>query len=155
MFGRYVLCIGVGAAALAGGACGGGSDQDQIRTAFSTFQDAFAKGEYEDACAVTTRDAQRHVGYAFRVPARYAPNAPPENCPLDMRKLARLMKRNEGAHGTALPRIVRVAVEGDRATAVIALAGSTSPLAFARDGDDWKIDAVYGAVPAGEQRDKF
>lgn len=128
------------------GACGA-SDEDRIRDTFADLQDAFAARDYDELCTVTTAAAQRHVGQLGHEP-------PSGNCKREMRRFVG-MARSEPVE-PARPRIVEVVMDGERATAVIVAGGtSRARVPFVKDGDDWKVDALYGGVPAAQQPDKF
>jgi hypothetical protein len=123
----------------------GASDEDQIRTAYGDLQSAFEARDYEELCAVTTTDAHRHIGQIGHLKS--------ENCLRDMRRVVTMVR--DAPVGSGSPRIVRLRVDGDRATAVIVAGGSRARLPFAKEDDDWKVDALYGGLPGREQRDKF
>lgn len=146
--GSSTLAVVTALAAMAAGVAGcGSSDEDQVRGVFADLQDAFVARDYDELCAVTTADAQNHIGQIGHEP-------PSGNCKLEMRRLVGMARANPVE--PAMPQIVRLSVDGDRATAIIATkTGSQTRVPFAKEDGDWKVDALYGGVPASEQADKY
>lgn len=142
-----VVALALGGVAVGAG-CGGGDDSGRIRDVVVEVQRAFAENDYEAICAATTRAAQRHVGHAG--------HGSPATCRRGMRGFVEMVKENPVARGSGPPRVRSVNVDGDRGVAVVVLPnGAATRLPMAEEDGRWKLDAVYGGMPAGRQQDKY
>ncbi len=146
---RRSLVAGAIAVAIMLAGCGSEpSDEDQVRAVVADVRRAFEANDVAALCDITTKDAQRHVGYAG--------HQPPEGCARDMRQFVAMVRKSTGGEGPAEPTVERVTIRGDRATAVVdAGEGALARLPLVREGGTWKLDALYGGMPAGRQEDKF
>jgi hypothetical protein len=133
--------------AACGGDSGDGDDEDRIADVVSRFQTSFANGDLHDVCAIVTPAAYHHAGDSGHDDR--------ESCQREMRKIVQWMRRG-GSGPVAGRELVGVDVEGDSAVATIGVgAGERVRLPLARVDGDWKVDAVYGDIPAGRQEDKL
>jgi hypothetical protein len=146
--GLIAACLAGAAMALS--ACGGASDDEQIKSAAANLQAAFADGDLKRVCDLMTANAQRHVkGLGHKSPE-------PVTCAGQLRMIAGGLRKQRRRVGGRDPRIAAVAVDGSRAVATIQPAGGpATDVPFAREGDEWKVDALYGGMPAGRQEDRF
>lgn len=152
--------VGLGALATAAlvvgglGACGGQADEEsRVRDAVERLQQAFRDDDLADACAQLTSGAQRHLGQAG--------HGAPTSCEEDLGAFADMTAtaRQDADEGhrpsTAVPKLGEVVVDGDRATVMLAVGDAASRVPMVKDGDTWKVDALYGDMPGGAQEDKF
>lgn len=134
--------------AIAAAGCGSSSsssDEDRINGVFGDLQDAMAARDYDGLCAATTTDAHHQAGQLG--------HKKEATCQRDMRQLV-AMVRNAPVT-VAPPKIVRLKIDGGRAIAVVVAGRSRTRVPFAKEDGDWKVDALYGGIPAGKQPDKF
>ena len=128
--------------------CGAGTDEEQIRAVMDDAGQALEDRDPDGLCDVTTSDAQRHVGYAGHPPT--------EACPRAMHAFIGMMRKHAVPRGLERPVVKRIVVEGDRATAVVAVSGGgLTRVPLAKHDGNWKLDALYGGAPGGAQKDKF
>lgn len=132
--------------ALGAASCGGGAEDD-ARAAISALQKAFADGDREAICAALTRDAQRHVGgMGHDGDAGPRPEDCAEDLPIFSDNVKEIVARD----------VVDVRVEGRRAIATVEFGeGATGEVPLAREGGEWKVDALYGGVSAKDQEDSY
>jgi hypothetical protein len=152
------------AAVLVGGlpACGGGDPtvEERARAAVEELQEAYRDRHLGDVCARLTRAAQLHVGDAA--------HDAPTTCGADMQALVRMIEEGRREAGSdrglstarvpprAPPEIDAVAVRGRNATAIVRQAhGAVARVPLTERGGEWRIDALYGGMPAAFQEDKF
>jgi hypothetical protein len=131
--------------ALALTSCADGSDSDvqpkaedrrAVAGAIGAIQRAFDSRDMPAICARMTEEAKVGLG-AFGHGAT-------ETCPKDLRDAFRVMGRNGGLRHAGEPRLARVAVDGDRATATVALGERRADVALVRRGERWKLGAFAG-----------
>jgi len=147
MSGRGLAAV-MAAVALGVAAAGCGSEDRSPRATIEEFQTAFATADFERACELVTPAAARHVGEA----GHQLPTA----CPADMKLLALSFRRSRDERDAPQPQVRAVEVDGDRAVAVLALgAAARAHVPLARRDGEWRIDAVFGDLPAGRQRNPF
>lgn len=143
------------AVALVVTACGGTSDQDQVRAALDRLQAAFAANDYDELCAVTTRATHRQadaIGHKYTL----TDDDLPPGCRGAMLKFVRMAKGDKGHRTPAPPKAVAVALSGGRATATVRLGDhAVTRIPFVKVGGKWKADALYGGIPAALQKDKY
>lgn len=145
-----VVVAAMAAFAVVPTACGG-SDADaraEIRDAIVRLQHAFERDDTRRACALLTEDAIRHVGTAG--------HDPPTTCRRDLLGLSQYVEQGRRRPGGGRPKVTRVEVDGDRASAALASAGGTvTDVPLRLEDGAWKVDAVYGRMPSAEQKDRF
>ncbi len=151
--GRLVVAA-IASVGLALGGCGGDdrspeADRQEIRDVVREVQADFAAGDLAAVCESLTKDAQRHIGDAE--------HDPPTTCDRDIRLFAGGVSKGSGAVRPGSRSIERIAVDGDRATATVSLGGrdAASDVPLAREDGEWKVDGLYGGMPAGRQRDNY
>ena len=141
-----VVAIAV-AAALGAGAAACGNDEEEVTRVVTDFQESFARGDVDGVCALLTDAAHEHVGGSG--------HDAPSSCRLDMRKVLDWM-RIGGVRPERGRRIVDVQVDGDSATATVAVGGGDAiELPLARVDGEWKVNGVYGNIPAELQENKL
>lgn len=133
--------------------CGGGSDPSPVAAAVLEVQDAFADKEMKRACAKVTTSVGRHVGRAG--------HDPPKGCSRDLAGLAEMFAQGErmaepkSRPSREPPEVDDFIISGRRATATLTGAnGSVARVPLARRSGEWKLDALYGGVPARRQLSK-
>lgn len=140
------LCAALAAALLLGVGCG--EDERSPRETVEQLQAAFASGDFERACRLMTPAAARHVGRAA--------HREPSTCSADLEALAVGFRAKRDARDAPLPKVGRVEVDGDHAVAELGLGASArSEVPLVRHEGVWKVDALYGDIPAGRQTDRF
>jgi hypothetical protein len=144
---RLSLAAGLSSAALVAG-CGGGSDSEQISELMGDVQQAFRKGDAATVCNSLSTAAQAHVGSAA--------HGDRDPCRADLGVFIDMIREApEKDEHRQQPRIQRVEVEGDRATAVADYGRSAVRVPLVREAGEWKVDALYGDIPAARQEDKY
>lgn len=130
--------------------CGGGSDPSPVAAAVLEVQDAFADKEMKRACAQVTASVGRHVGRAG--------HDPPKGCSRDLAGLAEMFAQGErmaerkSRPSREPPEVDDFTVSGQRATAMLTVdGGSVAGVPLVRQSGEWKLDALYGGVPARRQ----
>lgn len=148
---RRARSVGLTVAALVAlpiASCGGESDGKGIRTVVRELQTALAAGDLETACGLMTEDAHEHIGAAG--------HDPPKTCERDLVLIYKGLKKGGGLDRYADRKIVRVERDGDRAQATLDVGQGGQVVVPLANGDGgWKVDALYGDLPAGQQEDNF
>jgi hypothetical protein len=136
-------------------ACGGegaGSDVEEIRTTVRELQRAFVADDSDRVCQLLSADARKHIrsmGHDVNPAA-----SPP--CYLDLYMFSEGVRKSPTWRSRATRSIERIRVEDDRATAAIRFEdGRTAMLPLAREDGRWRIDALFGGIPAGRQKDHY
>jgi hypothetical protein len=118
--------------------------EQRARAAVEDFQHAFAEGNFEKACNLMTKSAHRFLGVGG--------HAVVQPCYHELRSLAIGIDRRLGDDGRQPPAITDVDLAGARATVTLRLEGGPpSHLPLVKEGSQWKLDAVYGDLPADRQ----
>ena len=77
-------------------------------------------------------------------------------CVRDLAAFSKAVDYSGGGREATRPRVRSVSVDGDRAMATVAVVdGPSGEVPLAKEDGEWKVDALYGGIPAAEQRDKF
>lgn len=137
-----------------GAACGGGgsAEREQIETAVRDLQRAFASEDSERVCALLSRDARKHVESMGHDP----PGQPSGPCDFDVYMFYEGVQKARDWKKRTARGIRDVDVNGARATATIEFEdGQTASLPLVRERGAWRIDALYGGIPAGQQKDNY
>lgn len=137
------------AVALTVGGCGSATDEQQIRDLVADVQTAFAEGQVTGVCDMLTRAARTHIESIGHESTRI--------CAREMREFLRGVRAAPGYHPhRPSPEIVEVEVMGDRALATMAVgAGRLLDVPFRRVGDRWRVNGLYGGIPAERQKDEI
>jgi|GEM_PF-3948642 len=120
----------------------GGHDDDvddaaQIRSTVNALQRDFAAGRMDEVCKATTTQVHTQVGSTG--------HAKPTECPKDMARFVELLKGGGGFKGS--PRVTRIAVAGDRATASLEHPdGAVTGVPLRRDDGRWQVANLFGAT---------
>lgn len=78
------------------------------------------------------------------------------SCPRDLETVQGLIWQDRDRPKAATHRVLRIRVRGDAATAVVDYGGgSRGDVPLAKEDGDWKIDGLYGGLPAQRQTDKY
>jgi hypothetical protein len=128
--------------------CGQKSDEEQIRDVAGELQSALEDGRLADACSLLTPDARTQViGIGHGTDG---------TCPGDLRTVVEGIREAKGGNGGGAPAVASVTVRRDRATATLDMGdGTRLRVPLARRGEQWRVDALYGGIPAGRQEDRF
>jgi ketosteroid isomerase-like protein len=139
---------------LAGALVGCGDDREQVQAAVVDLQRAFVAGDLDRVCALLTPDARRHVGaIAHDVGLDPRDRTP---CRADLRIVVERARRSPDWRARARRAVGDVHVDGDSATATVTLGdGAESTVPLARVDGVWRVDAIYGDIPAGRVKDRF
>jgi hypothetical protein len=119
-------------------AAGCGDDEsDAVRAAFRELRRAFLTEDYGGVCARMSRAARREVGALG--------HELPSTCPQDMR--GKMSAAILSPRDRADPKIESVEVDGDRAT-VLAMLGGTTPgvVRFVKHDGAWKLAQLFGTT---------
>ncbi len=112
---RTIAVTAMAALALGLVACGGESDEDQVKEVANQLANTDEK-----VCDKATDKFLKAVGGSK------------EQC----KKSAR------DDDGSTKPKVGKITVNGDKATAVLSADGSKATFLLIKDGDDWKLDSV-------------
>ncbi len=96
-------------------ACGGESDEDQVKTVVNQLANTDEK-----VCDKATDKFLKAVG------------GTKEQCKKSARE----------DDGSTKPKVGKISVDGDKATAELSADGSKATFELVKDGDDWKLDSV-------------
>jgi hypothetical protein len=135
--------------ALVGPACGGGGDEGEgVRAAIAETQAAFDAGDLPAVCQSLTAAARKHImSLGHRSLG---------SCAADLRLIHKSIGKNDRGPAAAGQEIVDVEIDGDSATVTMAFSGdSRGVVPLAREDGGWKVDGLYGGMPAGLQEDKY
>jgi hypothetical protein len=145
------LCFAAGAPAACGG--GAGSDaEDEIETAVRDVQRAFAAGNTDRVCALISAAARKHI----RAMGHDVNPQASEPCYFDLYMFIEGVEKSPTWRERTAREIGDIEVEGDRATATVRFEdGQTASLPLVHEEGRWRVDALYGGIPAGRQRDSY
>jgi len=109
----------------------------ELKPALDRALAAFANRDAHALCRSLSKDGLLMIGSS-------AHEERPVDCPRDVRKF---LAETEAFRAGPRPRVIDTVNDGgDRATAKLQLAGETRvALPFTREGDEWKLDALFGA----------
>ena len=110
---RTIAVTAMAALALGLVACGGESDEDQVKTVANQLANTDEK-----VCDKATDKFLKAVGGSK------------EQCKKSARE----------DDGSTKPKVGKITVNGDKATAVLSADGSKATFQLIKDGDDWKLD---------------
>lgn len=125
------------ALAFAGPGCGGddGNDEQSVRAAYTQLQGRFEARDSKGVCARISKAAKEQVGSLG--------HASPTTCARDVRQLFKWIKADPATRGSR-PKVVRVAMDGNKATVTARLSeNATAPVRFVDEDGDWKLDSFF------------
>ena len=134
---RTLIVMGACGAATVGITACGADRTAELRADVETLRRAYLEEDYRTVCAHMTAAAKREVGQLG--------HATPSSCPRDMaEKLsAAVLSRRDRVD----PPIRMVEIDGDRATVVAVLGGTTpSVVRFRREGGVWKLAKLFATT---------
>ncbi len=127
------LALASAVAAGCGGDDGGSSPEDEVRKAVRDYLTAVASGNHERACSTLTAEAQEElvevVTAAFADPERISCGDALQELSADVSPEDKKLLLN--------PRVGKVSIQGDRATAEVERLAQPTPLT--RIKDDWRV----------------
>ena len=143
------LCLLAGGVASCGGDGDGASgDEQEIETAVRDLQRAFAAENAERVCALLSTAARKHVegmGHGTEGP-----------CYFDLFMFVEGVQKTPGWRDETTREIGDVVVDGKRATATVEFEdGQTANLPLVHERGRWRVDALWGGIPAGQQEDRY
>lgn len=112
---RTIAALALTGLALGLVACGGESDEDQVKTVVNQLANTDEK-----VCDKATDKFLKAVG------------GTKEQCKKSARE----------DDGSTKPKVGKITVDGDKATAELSADGSKATFQLVKDGDDWKLDGV-------------
>lgn len=136
-------------------ACGdSGSDQsaerDQIEAVVRSLQGAVATNDGDRVCQTLSKAARIHVRGMGHDPG----TSPP--CYFDVYMFIDGVRRAPGWRERLRREVTDIAIDGDRATAKVDFGdGQSASLPFAKEEGQWKVDALWGGIPAAQQKDRY
>jgi hypothetical protein len=124
----------------AGGGCGDGEQSGdagkQVRAAYAQLQSRFDARDARGVCARITEAAKVQIG-SFG-------HAQPTTCVSDVRQLFKWIKPGR-AESTTAPRLVKVTVKDEKATATARLTSDADGrIPFVKEDGEWKLDNFFG-----------
>lgn len=120
-----------------------GGDRERVaavRSAVGDLQRAFGAGDVARVCTRMTAAAARQAGSAA--------HGDPRACEPDVRRFLGLIERGGGWTRGPRPRVVDVALAGDRAAVTLASGGRTARAFMREERGGWKLDGFFGSPPA-------
>jgi ketosteroid isomerase-like protein len=136
--------------------CGGGgassADQQQIETAVRDLQQAFAAESTDRVCRLLSADARKHVeGMGHDLEGH--PSGP---CYFDLFMFIEGVQKSPTWRERTGREVSDIVVDGDTAKATVEFEdGQTASMPLVREEGRWRVDALYGAIPAGQQKDHY
>lgn len=139
------LCLGAPALT----ACGdSGGDEEEIEAAVVELQQAFAAGNTDRVCGLLSTPARKHVegmGHGTSGP-----------CYLDLYMFVEGVLKSPTWRDRTAREVTDISVEGASATATVRFEdGQAAALPLVREEGEWKVDALYGGIPASRQEDNY
>jgi ketosteroid isomerase-like protein len=134
--------------AACGGSDKGSAEQDEIATAVQDLQRAFAAENADRVCALLSTDARKQIEAMGHGSGgqRY----------FDLFTLYEGIQKARDWREHVGREVSDVVVTGDRATATVEFGdGQTAKLPLVHERGRWRVDALYGGVPASEQEDNY
>ena len=120
-------------------ACGGPSDEEQIRTTLRDYYTAFAAGDGKKACDQLAAEVRDEFTLRSRAPG----------CAAAIERAARRPDVKRYARQLGEARVQSVEVHGNKATAQVSAIGATTEVALVKQDDRWKIQTGADAPSAG------
>lgn len=157
--GRQVVAVVLAVAAVTGATACGESDEEQareIRAAVERVQRAFATGDLRGVCDGLTEAGRRHIGAMGHDYGANEREAKPSPCLPDLRMLYDGIRKSKDWRAQTSRRIGDIRIDGDRATATVAYGGGASgDLPLEKEDGEWKVNGLYGGIPAERQEDHY
>lgn len=138
-------------------ACGGGdggetADREQIETAVRELQRAFAAEDVDRVCALLSAAAREHV----KGMGHDLGGTPPAPCYFDLYTFIEGVQKSRTWRERTAREVGDIVVDGDTAKATVRFEdGQTASLPLVREDGKWRVDALYGGMPAGRQEDHY
>lgn len=143
-------CIAACLLASCGGSEGKSADQKkQIEVAVRDLQRAFAAEDAERFCALLSRAARKHVESMG-----HGKTGPP--CYFDVYMFIEGVWKSPRWRQQIMREVSDVVVDGDRAKATVEFGdGQTASLPLVHERGRWRVDALYGGMPAARHEDHY
>jgi len=113
-------------------ACGGSSDEDQVRGTVDDLYGAFADKDPGQICDQLARDQREAV-------AKGGGAHGPATCEEVMGVALNCVGRGKGLEDADSATVTKVELDGDEATATVELQGRSSRLGLRKEGGEWKV----------------
>jgi hypothetical protein len=147
--GGLVVAVALAAVTAMSG-CGSdpGSDRDQIRAVLADVQEGYDDGDLARVCDGLTAAARRHV-----ISVAHEATG---TCARNLRIVQRAIAAKRGQPPAVTRKVVGIRISGDTATATLDFGGGSSgEVPLSREDGKWKVNGLYGGLPAQRQTDKF
>lgn len=132
------------------GASDADEDRDQIEAAVRDVQQAFAAGDTGRVCRLLSKSARKHVEAMGHDLVRTQP------CYIDLYMFSDGVTGDRGWRKRTARPVRDIEIGNGRATAKIDFGdGQTANLPLVEEEGKWKVDALYGGIPAERQRDNY
>jgi hypothetical protein len=120
----------------------------EIEAAVRDLQRAFAAEDTDRVCGLLSTAARRHVeamGHGSEGP-----------CYFDLYMLIEGVQKSPSWRQRVAREVSDIHIEDDRATATVQFEdGQTASLPFVYERDQWRVDALFGGIPAAQQKDHY
>jgi len=144
------------AAAVLLASCGGSDDESaqhqEIETTVRNLQRAFVAENVDRVCRLLSADARKHVeGIGHDLGGQ--PSGP---CYFDLYTFIEGVQKSPAWRKRTARQITDIVVAGNAAKATVQFEdGQTASLPLVREDGKWKVDALYGGMPAARQEDHY
>jgi hypothetical protein len=136
-----------------GGGGGGTEDERAVEAALKRTQQAFADGDLKSVCASLTAAGRAQIG---QLGHDILGDVPPQPCEPDLKLIAAGIEKGSGSEAATARRVTDIEIDGDSATATVDFGGGASgAVPLADELGRWKVDALYGGLPAAQREDAF
>ncbi|MEX1141499.1 MAG: hypothetical protein WEB79_04225 [Thermoleophilaceae bacterium] len=153
--GIWAFAVVAALGAVAAG-CGAAGDRERIRAAIYEARAAIAVRDAERVCSLLTAAGREHVASVRHGTAGDDVLGGVKTCENEVPAITEAIGRDAGRPALPPPEVVRIAVDGDRARAVLRVTeGISLHVALAREDGEWRLDALFGDLPGARQEDKF
>lgn len=142
------VCVAVCLLASCAGSESGSDGREEIRAAVTKLQRAFAAEDTERVCALLSRAGRRHVaamGHGSEGP-----------CHFDLYMFIEGVQKSRTWRDRTMRAVTDIDIDGDRATAKVQFEdGQTATVPLVDERGEWRVDALYGGIPAAQQEDNY
>jgi hypothetical protein len=131
----------------------GNDDEAEIRSVVATVQDDFAAGRLDAVCDSMT-DAEREHIHAL---GHETPASRGRTCGQQLKAfLVDGIRTQARRTGAGPPEITSLEIDGDTALVTVeGPDGHSQAVPMARQDGEWKVNGLFGGIPAERQSDKF
>jgi hypothetical protein len=115
-----------------------------VTRALKRIRKAFVANDIEGLCDLMTEPAQLSAGRSV--------HGTPTTCPRDVKRLFGAIAKGDGWQHKGLPRVTGMTLDGNEATALVALGQQLAEIPFAKVGGRWKLNGFFGSPTSHAER---